>query len=125
IKKVADELLVVGLYKLVELNMKKVLCKAYDKEIGRSEIMGYSIKNIKKTLKDHGVSLSAIKNYSSIDELRVLNNAIKHEGKATKQLAAFPNWQTGAELTKLDIVFDRIAPVVPEFIEYLAKDLIS
>ena len=54
------------------------------------------------------------------DELRLLNNAIKHDGKVTKDLAKYVGWNTGSRVHPLGAAYERLAPAIPLFISDLA-----
>jgi hypothetical protein len=49
----------------------------------------------------------------AINELRQANNAVKHQGKVSPQLAAFPGWNLGEPLTDCGALASRAAPHLP------------
>lgn len=59
--------------------------------------------------------------FNAVNELRLLNNAIKHEGVISKQLAKnYPHHgQFGDELTDLSISFERLEPIACKYIKAL------
>jgi hypothetical protein len=70
------------------------------------------------------VVLPSVPHFRAIDELRLLNNAIKHEGKVTKQLSQkYRRWCEGKKLEGLDQAYDRLRPKVPVYIFRLAQRL--
>ena len=61
----------------------------------------------------------------SVNELRCLNNAIKHERKVGDELAKFPLWQNkeDAELGDLENHYYRLQPFAKQYLEDLTKRL--
>jgi hypothetical protein len=51
-----------------------------------------------------------LQGFPEINEIRLINNAIKHDGKVNRALAAYPGWVIGDELKNLDAAFSRLAP---------------
>ena len=71
-----------------------------------------------------GIVLASVPHYRAIDELRLLNNAIKHTGTVTKELAdKYKRWREGDELSGLDRAYDRFRAKVPVYIFRLAQRL--
>ena len=58
-----------------------------------------------------------------VDELRCLNNAIKHERRVNSALAKFPGWKKGTELGDLESHYYRLQPLAKRYLEDLAKRL--
>jgi hypothetical protein len=49
----------------------------------------------------------------AVEELRLLNNCIKHSGRVSRQLALrYPTWREGEPLAGLDAAYERIAPFI-------------
>ena len=58
-----------------------------------------------------------------VDELRCLNNAIKHERRVNGTLAKFPGWKKGDKLGDLESHYYRLRPFAKQYLEDLAKHL--
>ena len=65
---------------------------------------------MKKSLKDQGIDIEKLPNFSGMNETRCINNDIKHNGFVGKELAKYPNWTEGKALTDLDSSYNRLAP---------------
>jgi hypothetical protein len=114
----AGELAIVGLYRIVEMNTKRVLRLRYSLKKVRKF---YQIEALAKKLKDDlNIELANIEGFAAIDELRCVNNAVKHEGTVSKELAKYPSWKKGDRLVGLAAASNRLAPFVPKYLYALA-----
>lgn len=121
INTLSDQLSIVALYRVVELKTKMVL-KCFCKD--ENKIDSLSIDKVKSILKkEFGIDIDQIQSFIHIDELRLLNNAIKHQNKVTSNLAKFNGWMEGEELKDLSKIFERISPEVPKYVADLTKKL--
>jgi hypothetical protein len=119
VARLADQLSIVALYSVVELNTGLML--AYEFGKGARKDASY-VRKLSKRLKTKGIDLKTVPHYRAFDELRLLNNAVKHAGRVTKELAAeYPRWKEGKELTGLDRAYERLRPKVPAYIFSLAQ----
>ena len=120
-KTLGDELVIIALYKRIEIHTKK-LVKNYIKSANPANVSYFD--EFKKMLLP--IDISTITKFNSFNELRLINNSIKHEGVVSKQLATnFPIWKEGAPLTDLNITFTRLHPEIKEYIYDLATKLQS
>jgi hypothetical protein len=117
-----DELAMIALYRVVELNSLKALQFRY----GTKAKSLYRFDALEPRLRaDLNLELSSLSGSTSVNEIRLINNAIKHENKATAALAtAFTAWTEDAELHELDKVFKRLSPDVPNYLDALALAVI-
>jgi hypothetical protein len=123
LKKIGDTLLIVGLYRIIELSTKSHLARIYSETDVRRMFRWDTYKS--RLRSDHNIIVGSFDGYSSVNELRVINNAIKHEGKVTSDLARFSGWTEGDELTNLDAVYDRLVNDVPGYISSLVGEIIA
>lgn len=123
IRTLADDLMVVGHYRIVELNTVKIV----DWRLGvgsAKAAAAHKFPNLKKLLSSKvGVDISALPGYTAIDELRLINNAIKHDGSVSAELARY-GWPLGAPLGHLEAALNRLAPEVPRYLEALADQVL-
>jgi hypothetical protein len=111
VQSLADELAVVALFKQVELHTKRVAKKNFPAIDAKAL---FSIDTFKQAVP---FNLEALPGFAAFDELRLLNNSVKHEGKVSPQLArAFPNWNVGAPLEGLGVVYLRLQPEVTRYV---------
>jgi len=55
--------------------------------------------------------------YRAVNELRLLNNAVKHAGRVTAELAReYPRWKQGRKLTGVGAAYERLRRPVPSYI---------
>lgn len=84
-----------------------------------------NIDSVKNYLQIHKrLDLETVPHFRAIDELRLLNNCIKHETYSTvsRQLAnRFPRWKEGDNLESLDKAYKRLSPKIPAYIFRLAE----
>ncbi|MEZ9685896.1 hypothetical protein AB4453_20800 [Vibrio atlanticus] len=111
----AGELYILALYKRVELKHKELI-SFFNLEVGARNVSNWNdlIKVLPREAKD-------LPEFNAVNELRLINNAIKHQGVISKQLAEnYPNHgQLGDELTNLSATFERIEPIVCRYTEEL------
>lgn len=112
------QLAMVALYRVVELNTKALLRFRYH---GAAADL-YKIDALRqKLLSDFNVDLRNLTNFASVDEIRLINNAVKHDGKVSSALAHYPGWTRGDALEGLEAVFDRLSPAVPDYLMALGN----
>jgi hypothetical protein len=121
IKGLSEQLAIVALYRIVELNMKKILLWRYPKEeVEKLKRIDYIARRLSKD----GIKLERVPHYKVVDEIRLLNNAVKHENKVTKHLEKYRSYKEGNELTNLGKVFNRLSLKVPRFLRFLAAKVV-
>lgn len=117
-KALGDELSIVALYKKVESKtgriVKRLIPAATHKNLSIfkqfCEVLPFDIKTVN--------------GFASFNELRLLNNSIKHGEVVSKELAGnFPIWIVGADLKELDSAFSRIFPGVKTYVSELVESV--
>lgn len=110
----AGQLLVVALFRQTELHIKRVV-KRTDPNVDPSKL--FNFKALKSALP---FKIELLPNFDSFNELRMLNNAVKHQGKVGDELSTnFPSWKLGEDLTGLESAYERLKPEISEFIKGL------
>jgi hypothetical protein len=108
-----NELSVVALYRRVETHLNKVLAMTFPKSAG--------LASNSDKLKVQHPFIATLPNLAAFDELRLLNNDVKHgAGLVSNRLASrFPGsgWVEGAPLEGLDTHLQRLQPKVELFIQ--------
>jgi hypothetical protein len=119
--KLTDELVILALHKKLEITIRKLLTRFYP-ALKESEL--HKIDYLRKNLR---FDIATLPSFAFADELRLINNAIKHQGIVTAALAKYPNWVKGRPLDLCGDAFERIAPeignYIEEFCEAVRKDL--
>lgn len=114
----SEELAVVASYRVLELNIAP-LYRRLDKGLS-----SFSWDGLKRSLKAKlSIQLIDLQSASEVDELRLLNNAIKHNGRVTSRLVRY-GWKAGEKLYPLAPALDRLAPHVPVFVGALARTIL-
>jgi len=117
-KSLGDELSIIALYKKVETQTVRVLkMKLPNMTSKRLSIYTQFCEALPFDVK-------TVDGFLSFNELRLINNSIKHEGKVSSDLAKeFPTWNEGAELPDLDLSFQRLLPGVKHYVADLVERL--
>lgn len=117
-KALGDELSILALYKKVEAHIGRVI----KRRLPTTAKMNLSyFKNLCSALP---FDIKAINGYSGFNELRLLNNSIKHGGKVSSELAKeFPMWKEDDELSGLGDAFQRLLPEVKRYVADFAEKL--
>lgn len=111
-KKLGQALAITGLYRQVETQVKRALRPTFP-DMGRKKI-----EKILRGIPQPEIDSSKLASFDAVNELRMLNNLIKHaDSRIDKELAtAYPIWVENAELHDLDKTYDRLKPLIEKFI---------
>ncbi|MDC8443625.1 hypothetical protein JJO83_13095 [Halomonas aquamarina] len=94
IRQTSEEMVIIALYKTVEIATKRML--ASSGLFSESEVRSFfRIKELKRLAGQRVDRLEEIPGFYSYDELRCINNCIKHSGKVDDELSRFPRWGKG------------------------------
>lgn len=122
INKLAEQLVIVALYRLVELKTKSIL-HVFIKDTNKV-YKSYRWDKLEKTIKnDFGFDLSNVSFFENIDELRLLNNSIKHKGTVIKDLEKYNGWTEGDEIKDLHHKINKFGKVIPKYFSDLIDKL--
>jgi hypothetical protein len=124
LRDLVKELSALGIYMVLENLIKKAMRRVYlnldESQRNKKLHLIHKWEFLKKELKETcQLELSEVNEYSTIDELRCLNNVIKHAGRiVTEKLAAFPSWEAnlGFEVDTNRIKLDKFCKSIPLFI---------
>lgn len=110
------ELSIIALYKKVEGHVGRFLHKRLPSAAGKN--LSYFAQLCAALPFD----IKTVEGFAGFNELRLLNNAIKHGGVVSDELAKnFPSWKEGEKLTGLDEAFDRLLPEVKRYVADLVE----
>ena len=119
ISDLADQLAIVALYRVVESNTSRILAHKFGTAASRKASY---IRALRDFLKQQGINVELIPHYRATNELRLLNNAIKHAGQVTDELAKeYPRWRQGEKLAGLGATYERLKGHVPSYIFRFAE----
>src|SRR5215831_16091031 len=107
ISDLADQLSIVVLYSVVEINTGQVLAQRFGPAARKNASY---IKRLHKFLmQQQRIDIERIPHYRAVNELRLLNNAVKHAGRVTAELAReYPRWKQGRKLTGVGRLAERL-----------------
>jgi hypothetical protein len=116
-KSLGYELSIIALYKKIEIKTKKIVVRMVPNVDEKN--LSY-FKHLRKTLP----FLEDLDNFKAFNELRLLNNAIKHGGLVCSELSEnFPNLSEGDELKDLDKSYERLLPQIKEYMRALVDEI--
>jgi hypothetical protein len=93
----------VALYRIVEINTKKIVRWRWSAAYIKAQDL-YKTDRLRAVLKrELGADLKHLPGFATVDELRCANNAVKHEGKVSQALAAYPGWTVGEPACDSDV----------------------
>ena len=130
VEDISKKLAAIGLYMIVEnvtKNIFKWLYHDLDERTKKKKIrVLHRWDVLKKELYNFcALDLSDVSEYSVVDELRCLNNVIKHSGYVNEKLSSFSNWQNdlGKEIDTEKIDLDKFCESIPKYIHDLAEKI--
>lgn len=114
------ECAVVALWRCVELFRKRVTAQVIGAPKAGEE---FRRKDFCGLLKQLGIPESKLRCEKSVNELRCLNNAIKHDGYVGGKLAALHRWKqrSGQKIGDLRPHYVRFRPLVERYMDDLTK----
>ena len=113
-----SELALIALWRCVELCRKRVIQGTLGNEVARE---AWTHAKAVKALKEIGIAGSKLQSWKTVDELRCLNNAIKHSGYVEGPLAKHNAWSAkrGELIDGLDGEYPRFRQAADEYIKDL------
>jgi hypothetical protein len=121
LKNLAAEMIIVALYKKVEIDTKQAIKVTFPLENTRNL---YLFKNLKEFLNNHRIDITTFPSYPKVNELRLINNCIKHDGTVSNELnEANPTWINGSKLSDLDKHFHEFSLAAEFYMSSLTTEL--
>jgi len=120
----AEQSAVQALYRVVELNSVKIAEWRWGAETVKTKQLFRADRLESELSLQLQLDVKKLPGFSAVDELRLLNNAIKHEGVVSDKLAKYAGWTAGSPFANLDSFVRRVAPDVPKYLEALAASII-
>jgi len=112
------QLSIVALYKKVEAKTAKIVKKRLPSATGKN------LSYFKTLCEALPFDITSVNGFSALNELRLLNNSIKHGGKVSQELAStFPVWTAGAEIETVGDAYSRLLPGVKAYVFDLVTKL--
>jgi len=117
-----NEMRIINLYKSFEIEIKQILEQAYPnvnkKDFYRWDILVNYLKSINIIIKD-------IKGYNETNQLRIINNQIKHRGSFTNEVKFIPEFYNSDRFTfeNINLFYSRIYQQVNNFLSKLSSEI--
>lgn len=121
VKELGHQLSIIALYKKIESKTSKIIKKqipsVYSKKLHRFPELRSVLSS------SFNIKIENLKGFKSFNELRLLNNSIKHGGEVSKELAdSYPIWGVvDSEIKSVSGAYERLLPGVEDYM----CDLIS
>jgi hypothetical protein len=119
---IASEFAVIGLWRSIELYRRRAMLNVFGQD---GAAIAFKNKKFKEYLAKLGIVEETLGRANAVDELRCLNNAIKHTRHVTGELSNFGCWRKkkGEELGDLSSHYERLKPLASEYLEDITKHL--
>lgn len=114
-----EELAIIGLYKTIEIAIKKA-CKLSGKFNDEEIYEMYITKKLIKNFNNIKIDIKIIDGFTSFEELKLLNNSLKHEGTINKNLLKI-NPKIGKEGEKIKNSAEHFNRLLYPSIKFLKK----
>jgi hypothetical protein len=116
------EFAIIGLWRCVELYRKRVIRLASGES---AAARAFRHRQFQRDLLGLGITETSLRSARSVDELRCLNNAIKHARRVDGELADFPRWRgkRGGKLGNLERHYSRFRSAAERYVNDLADRL--
>ena len=119
-----NEMQIIALYKMSEIAIYD-MCKISDL-FEPDEIRNfYRQPDLVNAFKEKVYDMREIDNYDQYNELRLINNCIKHSGQVSKQLSEVEGWNMGEPLQNLGAHYLRLRDPCRDFIINIRKKIID
>ena len=117
-----SEFAIIGLWRCIELYRKSAMRAALGNKAAKRS---YKHVLFQEDLSHLKIEETKLRCAQSVNELRCLNNAIKHERRVNGGLAELPRWKKkkGDELGDLEHHYLRLRPFAERYLEDLTKRL--
>jgi len=120
----ADQLLVIGLWAIVELYCSRTLVVTESEQGVNRGHAPHRWADLVKRYKRCGIDVRSLTAYANVDRCRTINNKIKHAGIVELWYAAqWPNYKNlpGRPLEVIDIDLQGLADAVFEFVGHVME----
>lgn len=116
------EMRIVSLFKSVEIEIKQLLKQTYTdintKNFYRWDIMSNFFKSI-------DININDIEGYSETNQLRIVNNQIKHNSTLNNDVKSIPEFSHSDNFSpdNLETFYSRIYPITNKFVSSLSREI--
>lgn len=119
---VTRNLLVVLIYSEIEKELKQILALSIQK---KDMLKAHKLEDLEKLFKEHlEINLAEITDFSKVDEIRLVNNCVKHDGRVSKRLANINSYWKEKKREEIKVTSEKLEKFI-EGKENFFKDLIQ
>jgi len=113
------EMKIIYAYKLFELKVKRLLNIFYPNEASRGL---YKWENLKSFFKNKGVFLNKLNGYSDLNDLRVVNNNLKHSSEVDNEILRIKEFSKAVDydIEELKTFYERVKKSPIQFLQVIA-----
>ncbi len=116
------ELMINAIHRFVEITTKHMVVFAFP---GFPPKAASHINELKEQLLERGFDIEATSGFYAFDEVRLISNAIKHNGEVGGELAKYPGWKVGQPLGDLRPHYERLLPRIKEYVSDFSQRLVA
>ena len=118
-----SEMRVIFLFKTIENAIKEILVIAFPK-IQKKSLYRWDV--IVNLLKSNGVELGKLEGYDAANQLRIVNNNIKHSTKISEETKKIPYWnhETNFTYKNIDTFYNNIHELIIKFMKDLGDAVV-
>jgi hypothetical protein len=117
------ELKIINLYRNIEITVKRMVEKAYPEITMNGLFRHDSLKNLFTSKK---VDITRIEGYLEFNELRLVNNNLKHGFDINKEVRKIKEFDSELfEFESLNLFYDRIEPRVHLFLKNIGGEIVE
>ncbi|WP_217513091.1 hypothetical protein [Vibrio metschnikovii] len=113
-----EEMQIVSFCKIIEITIKRMLKVSGllpEETINKT----FNFSCLKSVLNSLGCDITQVQGFEAYDELRCINNCIKHSGTVCVKLAEFDGWQKEMRITNCRQAYVRLEVDVQKFVQNL------
>ncbi len=120
VQDLADSLSISALYSKLEITVKH-MCEIAILGVNRRNLFRFD--KLADSLRGAGIDITTLVGYDRVDELRCLNNAIKHAGLAGPELTQY-GWTVGDPINGITASYPQLQKACTDFVGSLRDALI-
>jgi hypothetical protein len=125
-EELSREMTIIAFYKTIEIAIKKML--EFSQLFTLEQIKTfYLFDRLKKQVNEQQIcDIETLCGYAAYNELRLINNCIKHSGTIDEKLSIpYPIWNNGEKLQNLDKAYFRLKDDVNKFLKTLRDEILA
>ena len=120
----AAEMTIVAFFKTIEISTKNML--KFSGLFTEAEVRSlFRFSELKRLLASKAIHIEQLSGFAEYDELRRVNNCVKHSGTVEEELAELSNWNEGDRLKDLQKTYIRLRDGAISFVTSLRDEVLS